>query len=198
MFPKSTPQQSNRHSRNQIKSQREHPINDEIGFAMLRVSDADGKQLGVMDRRQAMDMAREANCDLVLLVANANPPVCKIVDYGKFMYAEQKKKKELDKVKRSNKIETKEFQFRPQIDVHDLDIKVRKMQQVINDGDKCKVIITFKGRENHDPNKGRVLIDLITSKISAAAMESKPELTANKLVFLIAPTVKKVTNHVLT
>lgn len=178
-------------TRQPLKPQREHPINNEIGFPMVRVSDADGNQLGILDRRLAVDMARDAGCDLVLLVPNANPPVCKIIDYGKFIYGEQKKKKELDKIKRTTKVETKEFQFRPRIDLHDLEIKIKKMQEVINEGDKCKVIITFKGRENQDPFKGRDLIDLITTKLSSAQIENRPELTANKLVFLISTTIKK-------
>lgn len=180
--------------RQPVKSQREHAINEEIGHRTVRVINAEGGQVGVMDTGRALDLAADAGADLVLIVPNAQPPVCRIVDYGKFIYDEQKRKKEADRLKRSARVEVKEFQFRPQIDMHDLEIKIKKMREVISDGNKCKIIITFRGRENHDTTRGRDLIELIASKIANSTLEARPELNSNKMTAIISPNTKKSAN----
>jgi len=179
-----------RNNRMPMRPQREHQINDEIRAYDVRLTDAEGGQLGVMSRNQAMSMAREQGCDLVLVVPNANPPVCKLIDYGKFIYDEQKRKKEVERKQRESRVDTKEFQFRPVIDQHDLEIKIRKMQEFINDGDKCKVVIRFRGRENADPDKGKSLIAKIMSLLTGAQLEHNPELNANRLIATIVKSKK--------
>jgi translation initiation factor IF-3 len=174
-----------RNNRMPIRPQREHLINDEIRSHEVRLMDSSGSPMGVIDRNRALNMAREEGCDLVMVVANANPPVCKLIDYGKFVYDEQKRKKELEKKQRETRVDTKEFQFRPVIDQHDLEIKTRKMQEFIDSGDKCKVVIRFRGRENADPDKGKGLITRIMSMLTGAQLEQNPELNANRLIATI-------------
>ena len=168
-----------------IRPQREHLLNDEIRQHELRVTDAEGLPLGVIDRNRALSMAREQGCDLVLVVPNAQPPVCRLIDYGKFIYEEQKRKKEQERKHREARIDIKEFQFRPVIDQHDLEIKIKKMQEFIDTGDKCKVVIRFRGRENADPDKGKNLIARIMSLLSGAQLENNPELNSNRLIAMI-------------
>jgi len=168
-----------------MRPQREHLINDEIRQHELRVTDAEGLPLGVIDRNRALAMAREQGCDLVLVVPNAQPPVCKLIEYGKFVYEEQKRKKEQERKHRESRIDIKEFQFRPVIDQHDLEIKIKKMQEFIDTGDKCKVVIRFRGRENADPDKGKNLITRIMSLLSGAQLENNPELNSNRLIAMI-------------
>lgn len=176
---------NNRRPRQSPGPKREHLINDEIHQYELRVIDAEGLPLGVIDRNRALSMAREQGYDLVLVVADARPPVCKLIEYGKFIYEEQKRKKELERKQRESRIDIKEFQFRPVIDQHDLAIKIKKMQEFIDTGDKCKVVIRFRGRENADPDKGKNLIARIMSLLSGAQLENRPELNSNRLIAMI-------------
>jgi len=176
---------NNRRPRMPLRPQREHLINDEIRQHELRVTDAEGLPLGIIDRTRALSMARDQGCDLVLVVPNAQPPVCKLIDYGKFVYEEQKRKKEQERKHREARIDIKEFQFRPVIDQHDLEIKIKKMQEFIDTGDKCKVVIRFRGRENADPDKGKSLIARIMSLLSGAQLENNPELNSNRLIAMI-------------
>jgi len=169
---------NNRRPRMPLRPQREHLINDEI-------RQHEGLPLGIIDRTRALSMARDQGCDLVLVVPNAQPPVCKLIDYGKFVYEEQKRKKEQERKHREARIDIKEFQFRPVIDQHDLEIKIKKMQEFIDTGDKCKVVIRFRGRENADPDKGKSLIARIMSLLSGAQLENNPELNSNRLIAMI-------------
>lgn len=171
--------------------QRDHLINEEIRANTLRLVSSTGEQLGVVDRHKALILAQEQQCDLVLVVPNAQPPVCKIIEYGKFVYEEQKRKKEHDRKQRENRVEVKEFQFRTVIDAHDLSVKAKRMQEFIDNGDKCKVVITFRGRENSDPNKGSALITKLFELLTDAQIENKPELHGNKMIIMIVQAKKK-------
>jgi translation initiation factor IF-3 len=120
-------------------------VNDEIDAPQLRVVAADGEMLGVLTPEEAMEKAFEAGLDLVEVSPNADPPVCKILDYGKFKYNEQKRRHEARKKQKI--IEVKEIKMRPGIDTHDYDVKLRSARRFLDDGDKVKVTIRFRGRE---------------------------------------------------
>src|ERR1700693_2236184 len=125
---------------------REGPsINDEISSAQVRLVDERGQMVGVVGRNEALDMAADAGLDLVEIAPNADPPVCKILDFGKLKYEEQKKKNEARKKQKI--IEVKEIKLRPGIDDHDYDVKMRSMHKFIEEGDKAKVTMRFRGRE---------------------------------------------------
>src|SRR5437867_9352860 len=125
---------------------REGPrINDEISSARVRLVDERGEMVGVVGRNEALEMAADAGLDLVEVAPNADPPVCKILDYGKFKYEEQKKKNEARKKQKI--IEVKEIKLRPSIDDHDYAVKMRSMVKFIEEGDKVKVTMRFRRRE---------------------------------------------------
>ena len=142
---------------------REGPrINEEIGVLRVRLVDERGNMVGVVGRNEALNMAATAGLDLVEIAPNADPPVCKILDYGKFKYEEQKKKNEARKKQKI--IEVKEIKLRPSIDDHDYEVKMRSMNKFIEEGDKVKVTMRFRGRElahqdtrheRPDPGPGR-------------------------------------------
>ena len=111
----------------------------------VRLIGADGEQIGVVEKKDALDRATNLGLDLVIVADNADPPVCKIMDYGKFKYEEQKKKTEARKKQKT--IDVKEIKLRPNIDTHDYDEKMRSMRKFLNEGDKVKVTMRFRGRE---------------------------------------------------
>jgi translation initiation factor IF-3 len=125
---------------------REGPrINEEIGVPRVRLVDDQGNMVGVVGRNEALTMAVNAGLDLVEIAPNADPPVCKILDFGKYKYEEQKKKNEARKKQKI--IEVKEIKLRPSIDDHDYDVKMRSMVKFLEEGDKVKVTMRFRGRE---------------------------------------------------
>src|SRR5580700_6942564 len=123
----------------------EHRINERIRVPEVRLIDEIGTQVGVVATREALQMARDRGLDLMEVSPNANPPVCKICDYGKFKY--EKKKKEAQARKKQTVIKVKEIQLRPQTEEHDLDYKFKNARQFLDDGDKVKITIMFRGRE---------------------------------------------------
>src|SRR3982750_2013694 len=123
----------------------EHRINERIRVPQVRLIDEKGEQVGVVPTQQALAMARERGLDLMEVSPNAQPPVCKICDYGKFKY--EKKKKEHQARKKQTVIKVKEVQLRPQTEEHDLDYKFKNVRQFLQDGDKAKITIMFRGRE---------------------------------------------------
>src|SRR5207248_9398680 len=132
---------------------REGPrVNDEIGVMRVRLVDERGNMVGVVGRNEALTMASDAGLDLVEVAPNADPPVCKILDFGKYKYEEQKKKNEARKKQKI--IEVKEIKLRPSIDDHDYDVKMRSMVKFIEEGDKGRVTMRFGGRELADQELG--------------------------------------------
>ena len=130
----------------------ERPINEMIQAPEVRLIGAEGEQIGVVSREDALDRSANIGLDLVIVADNANPPVCKIMDYGKFKYEEQKKKNEARKKQKT--IDVKEIKLRPNIDSHDYDVKMRSMLKFLNEGDKVKVTMRFRGREMAHQNLG--------------------------------------------
>lgn len=153
----------------------------------MRVIAADGKQVGVIPVREALRMAQEQGFDLVEVAPSANPPVCRLMDYGKYKY-ELKKQSGAKKQKVQL---VKEVNFRPNIGEHDLDVKINRIRQFLEEGHKAKVRIFFRGREITHPEFGRELADKIIEKASdVGAIDSFPKLEGKNLIMVIVPKKK--------
>ncbi len=155
----------------------------------VRLIDEKGEQLGVVPTHQALQLARDRGLDLMEVSPNAQPPVCKICDYGKFKY--EKKKKEHQARKKQTVIKVKEVQLRPQTDVHDLDYKFRNVRQFLLDGDKAKITIMFRGREVVYVDQGhKMMQQLIEMVKDIATVEAYPKLEGKKLIMVLGPSNK--------
>lgn len=155
--------------------------NREIRARELRVIDADGNNLGVVPYFRALSIAQEQDLDLILINPASNPPVCKIGDLGKYKYDLQKRQKEQDRKLRETRVETKEVQLRPGIDKHDLDVKIKHIKEWLDDGDKVKIVIKFRGRELANTASASSIIDNIMSQVPNAKLEGNSELQGNRL-----------------
>ena len=152
----------------------------------MRLVDERGEMVGVVTTPEAITMAEEAGLDLVEVAPNADPPVCKILDFGKFKYEEQKKKNEARKKQKI--IEVKEIKLRPGIDDHDYDVKMRSMQKFIEEGDKVKVTLRFRGREMAHQDLGlQVLIRVRDDLEAVAKVEQMPRLEGRQMVMVMSP-----------
>jgi translation initiation factor IF-3 len=161
--------------------------NDQIKYKhnQVRLQDTDGQSLGIVYTNQALNQAQEQGLDLVCVVPHANPPVCRIVDFGKFIYSEQKRQQEQEKKQRESRVDVKEIQFRPSIDEHDFETKVKKIKEFIEGGDKCKVVIRFRGREMSDTGKGFDIINKIIEMVGIAQVEGRPDMNGNRMIATI-------------
>lgn len=162
-----------------------YQINDQIQAHKVRVVDQDGNPQGIMSRNEALYSARNSQLDLVMIVPHAQPPLCKIVDFGKFAYSEQKKQKEQEKKQRETRVDVKEMQFRPAIDEHDFTVKVKKVREILEAGDKCRIVIRFRGREMQDTRKGFEIIEKVIESIESASIEGKAELAGNRVTAVL-------------
>ena len=152
----------------------------------MRLIGHDGENFGVVDRDTALRKADEAGFDLVEISPNADPPVAKILDYGKYKYEEQKKKNEAKKKQKT--IEVKEIKLRPNIDVHDYDVKMRNMKRFIDDGDKVKVTLRFRGREMAHMEIGQRLLERVKSDFEdIAKVEQEPKFEGRQIIMVVAP-----------
>ncbi len=166
---------------------REGPrINDEIGVVRVRLVDERGEMVGIVGRNEALAMATDAGLDLVEVAPNADPPVCKILDFGKYKYEEQKKKNEARKKQKI--IEVKEIKLRPSIDDHDYEVKMRSMNKFIEEGDKVKVTMRFRGRELAHQELGmNVLIRVRDDLDAIAKVEQMPRMEGRQMTMVISP-----------
>jgi translation initiation factor IF-3 len=157
------------------------------GVAEIRLIDGEGQQVGIVPLQQAQDMAREKDLDLVEISPTANPPVCKIMDYGKYVF--QQKKKQGEAKKKQKVIVVKEVQFRPRIDEHDFDFKKNNIVRFLEHGDKVKAIIRFRGREMTHMELGRAVLDrlLLEVKEHGASENQNPDVQGNRMSIVIAP-----------
>jgi translation initiation factor IF-3 len=161
-------------------------INEEIGVPNVRLVDQDGEMVGVVGRNEAIQRAMEAGLDLVEIAPNADPPVCKILDFGKFKYEAQKKKNEARK--KQKVIEVKEIKLRPSIDDHDYDVKMRSMTKFLDEGDKVKVTMRFRGRELAHQELGmNVLIRVRDDLEEVAKVEQMPRMEGRQMTMVISP-----------
>lgn len=161
-------------------------VNYRIRVPEVRVIAADGTQLGIMTSPDAIRMAQEQTLDLVEVNPKADPPVCKIMDFGKYKYEEKKRANEARK--KQNIVEIKEVKVRPKTDDHDLDTKVRHIKRFLEEGNKAKITVRFRGREITHPEKGReVLDDIIKALEGLINIEGNPALEGKAMTMLISP-----------
>lgn len=165
---------------------KEHLINEEIRVKELRVISQDGEQLGIMPTKQALEMAEMRQLDLVLIAPKAEPPVARIMDYGKFVYEQQKKEKEAKK--KQKVITVKEVRITPNIEEHDLNVKAKNAEKFLKDGDKVKVTVKFRGREADYAHFGEEILNRFYDKIKEVGQIEKPaKLEGKNMTMVIAP-----------
>jgi len=161
-------------------------VNEEITAMEIRLVVEKGAMIGVTALREALERAAEAGLDLVEIAPTAVPPVCKILDFGKFKYEEQKKKNEARK--KQKVIEIKEIKLRPTIDDNDYNIKMRAMQRFLEEGDKVKVTLRFRGRELAHQDLGMAVLVRVRDDLeSIAKVEQMPKMEGRQMVMVVAP-----------
>jgi translation initiation factor IF-3 len=161
-------------------------INRDIRAVQVQLIDAEGHNHGVVDLAEAQQRADEAALDLVEIVPNATPPVCKILDFGKFRFLEQKKSAEARK--RQKVVEIKEIKLRPGIDDHDYEVKMRSVRRFFDEGDKVKVTLRFRGREMAHQDIGfRLLQRVRTETAPIAKVEAEPSMEGRQMIMVLAP-----------
>ncbi|TMW71678.1 translation initiation factor IF-3 [Alteribacter natronophilus] len=165
-------------------------VNDSIRAREVRLVGANGDQIGVKSKREALEMAQNANLDLVLVAPNAKPPVCRIMDYGKFRYEQQKKEKEARKNQKI--INTKEVRLSPNIEEHDFNTKLKNARKFLSKGDKVKAAIRFRGRAITHSELGKVVLERLAKECSdISTIESRPKMEGRSMFLVLAPTNEK-------
>ena len=161
-------------------------VNGAIRVPKVRCIDPDGNQLGVLDTREALHKAEDFGLDLVEVQPNADPPVCKILDYGKFKYEAQKRANEARKKQKT--IEIKEVKFRPNTDTNDYDVKMRNVFKFLENGDKVKITLRFRGREMAHQELGRKLLLRVAEDIKETGkVENMPKMEGRQMIMMIGP-----------
>lgn len=165
---------------------KEHKVNDQIRVRQIRLIGAQGEQVGIIDTRQALTMAREAELDLVMVSPQAVPPVCRLLDYGRFRYEQQQNEKE--NRKRARAQEVKAIKFRVKIDDHDFKTKTGHVRRFLKEGHKVKVTIMFRGRERTHPELGeRILVRVAEELTDVGLPESKPSMMGMDMNMIMVP-----------
>ena len=161
-------------------------MNEKIRAPELRLIGAEGENIGVVTPERARELAEEAGLDLVEISPNATPPVCKIMDFGKFKYEQQKRESEARKKQKI--IEVKEVKFRPNTDTHDYDVKMRNVVKFIENGDKVKCTLRFRGREMAHQQLGMDLLNRVRDDVEEIAkVEAFPRLEGRQMIMVLAP-----------
>ncbi|MGH1425067.1 MAG: translation initiation factor IF-3 [Pseudooceanicola sp.] len=161
-------------------------MNEKIRANEIRLIGAEGENVGVVTPSRAMEMADQAGLDLVEISPNAEPPVCKIMDFGKYKYETQKRESEARKKQKI--IEVKEVKFRPNTDTHDYEVKMRNVVRFLEAGDKVKVTLRFRGREMAHQNLGRELLERVADDIQELGkVENMPRMEGRQMVMMIGP-----------
>ncbi|MBZ0222240.1 MAG: translation initiation factor IF-3 [Dokdonella sp.] len=164
--------------------------NHEIRVPRVRVIGPEGEQVGILSRDEALSMAQDSGLDLVEIQPNGDPPVCRIMDFGKFKFEAQKKAHAAKK--KQKQVEIKELKFRPVTDVGDYQIKMRNLRRFLEEGDKVKITIRFRGREMSHQELGRAMVDKISAEIAEeAVIEQFPRMEGRLMVMMIAPKKKQ-------
>ena len=160
-------------------------INGKIGDREIRLIGSQGQQIGIMNSRDALKMAREEELDLVMIAPTANPPVCKIIDYGKYRY--EMARKEKDARKKQKTVETKEVRLTPNIEENDLNTKVKAARKFLEKGDKVKVTLRFRGREMSHMSQSRHILDDFAEKVADIAnVDKAPKVEGRSLVMFLS------------
>ncbi len=161
-------------------------VNEKIRASEVRVVGSDGKQLGIMPLQKALDLAHQEELDLVEVAPGAEPPVCKIMDFGKFKYQQNKRTQEAKK--KQTVIQVKEVKMRPKTDEHDLQVKIKNIKRFLGQKDKAKVSILFRGREIAYVDQGTRMLERISEELKEDALvEQSPKLEGRNLVMVLAP-----------
>jgi len=164
----------------------DHQLNEEIRDKEVRLIGDDGAQLGIMSAQQALSMAMDKELDLVKISPNATPPVCKIMDYGKFRFEQMKKEKEAKKNQRV--VEVKEIRMSPNIDTNDFNVKVKNAQKFLKDGNRVKVSVRFRGREMAHTNLGEQLLKQFGEACAEmASVDKAPKLEGRNMSMFLSP-----------
>jgi translation initiation factor IF-3 len=165
-------------------------VNEKIRFPQMLVIDPQGRQLGVLPRHKALEAAEALNLDLLCVAPNANPPVCKILNYGKHRFETQKKLREAKK--HQQVVDIKEIQLTPQIGEHDLQVKVKNAIRFFNDGNKVKVVVRYRGRQRAHPELGMATLNRFTELVNEyGQLEKSPSFEGRFLTAFMASKVKK-------
>ncbi len=161
-------------------------INEQIREPEIRVISEDGEQLGIMTPAEAMKIAEDEDADLILISPNANPPVCRIMDFGKFKYEQTRREKEAKKKQKT--IEVKEIRLSPNTDTNDLNTKINHIKRFLGDGNKVKVTVRFRGRELAHMSVGKDILDKMSEDLSEAAVVDKaPKVEGRNMVMFLSP-----------
>lgn len=165
---------------------KEHMINDEIRAKEVRLVGAEGEQIGITPIREALQMAIDLNLDLVNVAPQAKPPVCRIMDYGKFRYEQQKKDKEARKNQKI--VDLKEVWFRSNIEEHDYQTKLRNVVKFLNEGDKVKCSVRYRGREIAHAAIGQRILERVKVEVAElCTVERQPKLEGRSMIMILAP-----------
>jgi len=171
-------------------STRKNRINDEINVPKVRLIGADGSQVGIVSINEALDAAYEAELDLVEIAAEAEPPVCRIMDYGKHIFEDKKQKAEARK--KQKQIQVKEIKFRPVTEEGDYQVKLRNLKRFLEDGDKAKVTMRFRGREvAHQELAIKVLKRVEADLEEFGVVEQQPEMEGKQMIMVFGPKKRK-------
>jgi translation initiation factor IF-3 len=165
-------------------------LNEEIRAKEVRVNSSTNEQLGVMPLKEALRLAMEQNMDLVEVAPTAKPPVCRIMDYGKFKYEQQKRDKEVKKKQRT--VVVKEVKVRPNIEDHDYEVKFKNAVRFLEDGDKVKLTVMFRGREVSHPELGKKVLDRMAAQLKGMDMvivEREAKLEGKNMIMILSPKV---------
>lgn len=161
-------------------------VNDRIKAQEIRLIGPEGQNVGVVTPTRAMELAAQVGLDLVEISPNAAPPVCKIMDFGKYKYEQQKRESEARKKQKT--IEVKEVKFRPNTDINDYNVKMRNVIRFLEGGDKVKVTLRFRGREMAHQNLGRILLERVAEDVKELGkIENMPKMEGRQMVMMIGP-----------
>lgn len=161
-------------------------VNEKIRAREVRLINQNGDNVGIVSLMEALDMARDAGLDLLEISPQANPPVCKIMDYGKWKYEESKKQSEAKKAQKV--VETKELKIRPNIDVHDFQVKIKAAERFIEDGNKVKFTVRFKGREITNQDSGIQLLNRVKAELGdKMKVDKEPMMEGRQMVMFVVP-----------
>ena len=171
-------------------------VNEGIRAREVLVIGEDGEQLGVMPTRQAVQQAKDSNLDLVEVSATSTPPVCRILDYGKYKYQQSKKEREARKSQRA--VLMREVRVRPRIKEHDLEAKVKLIKRLLDEGDKVKILMIFRGREISHPEAGKEVFRCMLDQLRDVALANAPQIEERSISLVLSPlkTTKEVKKEV--
>jgi translation initiation factor IF-3 len=172
------------------KQDKRNRLNNDITATEVRLIGADGEQVGIVSIEEAMRAAGDASLDLVEIVPNAEPPVCRIMDYGKFVFEAKKQKQE--QRKKQKQVQVKEIKFRPGTDIGDYNVKLKNLRKFLENGDKCKVTMRFRGREHAHRELGLEVLERVEKDLEEISqVEQRPMMEGRQMVMVLGPGKKK-------